>query len=68
MLIAIIVLVVLVIFFGPALKNILGALFGLFWIVFIGAIGIALLGTAISFPPLLGAVVIFFIVRGLLSD
>lgn len=67
MLIAVIVVAVLLLIFGLSKTNIFAAMGGLVSAILIGGVGIALLGTAIAFPPFAIVLVIFFIIRGLTS-
>ncbi|ELL4670044.1 MULTISPECIES: hypothetical protein [Vibrio] len=67
MLYAVIALAIALLIFGPALKNLIAASGGLLWAIFVGAIGIALLGTAIAFPPFAGAIIVFLIIRSIFS-
>lgn len=64
---AIIVIIVLIIAFGFSKKNAVAGAGGFLGAVFLGAMGIAVLGTAIAFPPFAISIVIFFIIKGILS-
>ena len=64
---AVVAVIVLIVIFGASKRNIAAGAGGLIGAIFTGAIGIALLGTAIAFPPFGIAIVLFFIIRGIFS-
>lgn len=65
MLLPLLVVVFLILIFGVSKENIFAGGTSLLGAFITGAMGIALLGTAIAFPPAAVAVVLFFIIRGL---
>lgn len=64
---ALMMMVLMLVIFGPALKHLIAALGGVLWALLVGAVGIALLGMAISFPAVAGAIVVFLVIRGMLA-
>lgn len=64
---AVIAIVVLLVIFGFSKKNVASGAGGLLSAILVGGMGIALLGTAIAFPPFALAIVVFFVLKGLMS-
>lgn len=65
MLLVVLAVLVLIVIFGVTRTNIFSGIAGLISALLIGGVGIALLGTAIAFPPVMIAIVIFFVLRGM---
>jgi hypothetical protein len=65
---AVIAIIVLLFIFGASGKNIISGIISLVVAIFVGAVGLALLGTGIGIPVFVVAVILFLVIKGASSE